>query len=192
MSVSYEDALTELSSRLGPDSVSHSVRVAETAATLAVMYGADEQTARLAGLLHDWDREIAHAELLESARAREIPVSDEDVSHPYLLHARTGAESLSRTFPDLPSEVLSAVERHTVGAAQMNDIDKIVYVADMIEPYRDFDGVDDLREVVGTVDLDELFARGYQQSVTYLVSQRKQIHPDTVVVWNAHVARGRG
>ena len=188
-SATYGDAIAALASRLSEDALAHCERVAETAAGLAVVYGADEEVARLAGLLHDWDRETAEGELLESARRGALPVTEAEASQPGLLHARTGAEALAREFPGISDDVLSAVARHTVGEAGMSDMDKIVYLADMLEPGRSFEGVDDLREGVGTVSLDELFSLAYQHSVLYLVRERKRIHPDTVAVWNAHVAR---
>ena len=70
----------------------------------------------------------------------------------------------------------------------MSDLDMVVYLADMIEPDRGFPGVDDLREAVGTVPLPDLFALGYQHSVSHLVSARRRIHPATVAVWNTLVA----
>ncbi len=167
----------------------HCERVADAAAGLALVYGADQEVARLAGLLHDWDRETAESDLLETAHREGLQVTDADASQPYLLHARTGAEALAREFPGISDEVLSAVARHTVGESGMSDVDKIVYCADMLEPGRTFEGVDELREVVGTVSLDDLFALAYQRSVLYLVRERKRIHPETVEVWNTHVAR---
>jgi predicted HD superfamily hydrolase involved in NAD metabolism len=189
MPASYDEALAAVRARLGEDSLAHSERVAQTAARLAAVYGADEADARLAGLLHDWDRECGREELVDSARTFGLPVSEADESQPYLLHAKTGAEEISRTFPGIAPAVLRAVARHTVGAQDMSVLDKVVYLADMLEPARDYEGADELRDLVGAVSLDELFARGYQQSVRYLVDARRRIHPDTVAVWNAHVAR---
>ena len=139
-------------------------------------------------MLHDWDREASHDELLDSARGEGLVLAPAEEAQPRLLHARTAAASLAREFPGLPAEVISAVARHTVGEAGMGDLDKVVYLADMLEPERDFEGAGELREAAGTMTLDELFARAYQHSLMYLVRERKLIHPDTVAVWNAHVA----
>jgi predicted HD superfamily hydrolase involved in NAD metabolism len=185
----YEQAVEALRNRLGDDALQHSERVARTAEALATIYGVDPEAARIAGLLHDWDREATHSELLDSALAADLPVVEAEEAHPGLLHARTAAAALRRDFPDLPDEVVDAVARHTVGEAEMTGLDKVVYLADMIEPARAFEGVDDLREAVGTLGLDELFAYAYQHSLLYLVRERRVIHPDTVSVWNAHVAR---
>lgn len=91
--------------------------------------------------------------------------------------------------PGLNDEVYSAIARHTVGALEMSDLDMTVWVADMIEPGRRHDGVDDLREIVGIVGLHTLFARAYEHSVAHVIEKRRPLHPDTVSVWNAHVAR---
>lgn len=186
--VSVEDALAMVQSRLWPDAAEHCRLVADTAAELAAAYGVDIESARIAGLLHDWDREQPPAALLAAAGAHGIEVSAADSAGPHLLHARTGAVSLRETFPELDDEVLDAVSRHTLGAVAMTSLDMVVYIADMIEPSRDYSGVDGLRGAVGSASLRELFALCYQQSVSHLVAARKRIHPVTVDVWNEYVA----
>jgi predicted HD superfamily hydrolase involved in NAD metabolism len=164
--------------------------VAETAGRLAEIYGEDAHEARLAGLLHDWDRDLSDAELLAEASALGIPVSDVDERVPYLLHARTGAIAASRALPGLDAVVVGAIARHTVGAAEMTDIDRIVYLADLLEPGRKHEPLESLRADIGAVSLLELFTRGYVASMHYLVERRKLIHPDTVAVWNALAGNG--
>jgi predicted HD superfamily hydrolase involved in NAD metabolism len=186
--VSFEAALAMVGSRLWPDAAEHCRLVADAAAELAAAYGVDVERARLAGLLHDWDRGQVPAALLAAANAHGIEVSDADLAGPHLLHARTGAHALRETFPDLDDEVLDAVSRHTLGAAEMTPLDMVVYIADMIEPSREYAGVDALRDAVGSASLRELFALSYQQSVSHLVAARKRIHPVTVDVWNEYVA----
>lgn len=188
--VTFEQASAALRDRLGARALDHCLRVADTAADLALVYGVDPQKARLAGALHDWDRERGDEELVAEAVAACLGVSDVDRAVPYLLHARTGASGVEAAFPGIAEDIVSAVRRHTVGAVDMSPLDMVVYLADMIEPARDYDGVAQLRDGVGTLTLGELFARGYQQSVAYLVGARRRIHPDTVAVWNALVAKG--
>ena len=185
----YDTAAQALKERVGEKAFSHSENVARTAGDLALIYGVDPEQARLAGLLHDWDRELTGEELLSAAAVEDIAVTWADECSPRLLHARTGALALTRAFPGLSDEIVRSVELHTLGAVEMSALDMIVYVADMIEPGRAYKGVDDLRETAGTVSLEALFAGAYQQSVLHLVRARKPIHPDTVAVWNAHVAR---
>ena len=186
--LSYEDALAAVDARLGAKAAAHCRRVGETAASLAVLYDVDPGRARLAGLLHDWDREQNADELLQAASDADMAVSDAEAAHPRLLHARTGAAALPAALRGVPDDVAQAVARHTVGCADMTPLDMVVYLADMIEPQRDYPGVTELREAAGEVSLSELFALGYQQSVLHIVLSRKRIHPDTVGVWNALVA----
>lgn len=188
--VTYDRASQALRSRLGDASFAHSERVATTAADLAVAYGVDSDQARLAGLLHDWDRELSAEELTAAANASGIEVTPADESLPYLLHARTAVASLEQALPGLAPEVVRAVARHTMGAPDMTELDMVVYLADMIEPGRTFPGVQALRDAVGSVTLRELFALGYQHSLAHLVSARRYIHPLTVAVWNEHVVGG--
>lgn len=186
--VSYETALAALRDRLSARAVEHSVRVAETASALAVTYGVDAEAARLAGLLHDWDRELGDEQLLVAAGAAGIELTETDRAVPYLLHARTGARSVGEALPQLEPEVLHAIEAHTVGAGEMSDLDKVVYVADMIAPGRDFPGVDELRVRQGAGTLHELYLRCYQLTLHHLVERERPLHPHTVAAWNALVA----
>jgi predicted HD superfamily hydrolase involved in NAD metabolism len=186
--VSFDEARLAVQARLGAKGAEHCARVAETAAELAAAYDVDVEFARLAGMLHDWDRDRGKHELLDAARSEGLAVTPTDESVPYLLHARTGAAGVAETFPGLPAEVVQAVARHTVGARDMTPLDEVVYLADMIEPARDYPGVDELRSAIGRVPLSELFALGYQHSIMHLVRRRRRIHPETLDVWNALVA----
>jgi predicted HD superfamily hydrolase involved in NAD metabolism len=186
--VSFDEARSAVQARLGVKGAEHCARVAETAGELAATYGVDVELARLAGMLHDWDRDRKKRELLDAARSGGLALTSTDESVPYLLHARTGAAGIAEAFPGLPDEVVQAVARHTVGALDMTPLDEVVYLADMIEPARDYPGVEELRSKVGSVSLSELFALGYQHSIMHLVRRRRPIHPETLDVWNSLVA----
>ncbi len=188
----FEARKADLAGRVKPKRFRHSLGVADTAARMAQVYGVDARLARLAGLLHDWDKGYDD----EGARARvdELGLTDKLATYrsmPHLLHGPTAAVALGRDFPSLPPELLRAIELHTTGAADMTDLDMIVYVADAIEPSRDYEGVDELRRSVGEVSLEELFLSTFEHVLDNLVSRRKRIHPDTVVVWNHYVERAR-
>lgn len=191
MSPTYDTALAMLRDRLAAKHVEHSERTAETAASLASRYGLDASHARLAGLLHDWSREADAEDLFSEAEERGVPVSAVDREVPYLLHARIGALILAEDVPDLPRDVIEAVERHTLGRPDMGPLDKVVFVADMIEPGRVYPGVDALRHAAATVSLDELFREAYAATIEHLVERRRPIHPLAVDVWNELVAEVR-
>lgn len=187
----YETLLAMLESRLSAEAVAHSVRVADTAAEMAVAYGMDPSDARIAGLLHDWDRETDGRVLLERAQRAGVPVTEADRSVPYLLHGPVAAAELSASVEGLAPEVLDAVRAHTYGAVEMSPLAKLVYVADVIEPRRKHSSASALREVVGAVTLDELFARAYVASLAHVVETRRVMHPATLEVYNRHVAQVR-
>ena len=147
----------ELRDRLGERALGHSLRVADFAASLAETYGVDAEKARLAGLLHDWDRELTGDALIQAALDAGLEVTETDRAVPYLLHARTAAVQLAHRFEGLSADVIAAVERHTVGSPHMTSLDKVVFLADMLEPGRDWPGVERLRGGIGELPLDELF-----------------------------------
>lgn len=190
MSVAYEAARAALAERLSPGALGHSERVARTAAELAEHYGADVAAARLAGLLHDWDRELGDEALLERAQQLGIEISPVDTAVPYLLHGPVAAADLAAAFPGIDPMVLEAVAAHTYGASGMSPVAMIVYIADSIEPHRTHGGVHELREAIGSVPLEELLMRTYAASLAHLIERRRRIHPRTLSTWNDLVARG--
>ena len=99
MMPSWDSALAALGQRLDERGVRHSVNVAEQAAVLAGTYMVDVEVARLAGLLHDWCKDLGGSELLRQAEAYGIPITEADRSVPYLLHAPVAAAELERAFP---------------------------------------------------------------------------------------------
>ena len=184
----YEEARAALAMRLGSRSLAHAEAVAATAGELAERFGVDVEAARLAGLLHDWCKDTPAEELLFEARVRDIEITDVDRMRPYLLHGPVGAALLADRYPDLDAEIRRAVEIHTFGAATMTDLDRILYVADMIEPGRDYRGVDKLRAASCVETLPELLLLAYRRSVTHVIRARRPLHPRTLEVWNSLVA----
>jgi predicted HD superfamily hydrolase involved in NAD metabolism len=191
VTVSFDSAHRAVAERLSEAAAEHSLRVAKAAVDLAHIYGVDTEAAAVAGVLHDWHREVDADTLLALADTAGLAVSEADRVDPRLLHARLGALEVSTWFPGIDESIVRAVETHTLGAVRMSELDMVVYIADMIEPSRTFKGVDDLREAVGSLSLDELFAEAYRHSVMHVVRARKPLHPLTTDVWNAHCVRGR-
>ncbi|MCL2818598.1 MAG: bis(5'-nucleosyl)-tetraphosphatase (symmetrical) YqeK [Actinomycetia bacterium] len=162
----------------------HSMGVATMAQSLATIYGQDPQDAFLAGMLHDWDRCRTHKQLLSDAQAHDIKITKVYRDRPRLLHAHTGARGVAKAFPEMKPEIISAIDNHTVGSVPMSDLDKIIFIADSIEPGRNFRRINDLRKKAGIVDLDTLFRLTYRQSLYELVIAKKAMHPNTLKVWN--------
>lgn len=188
MTVEIAKVHEALASRLTRRGYAHSVAVAEMAAEIAREYGVDSDDAYLAGLLHDWARNDDEQTLRADARRFGIPLTSVDDAVPYLLHGRTGAAQLKERFPDLAECIVRAVERHTFGAAGMSDLEKVVYLADTLEPGRKNGAAEELRAQIGRLGLAELYERAYVASLEHLIRERRRIHPATVDAWNDIVA----
>lgn len=191
MPVTYDQAHARLKPRLSPMALGHSERVAATAGHVASLYGADVESARLAGLLHDWHRETPADELVARAKRLGLDVTEVDEAVPYLLHGPVAQADLELEMPELTDDVLGAIGAHTYGTADMAPLSMIIYIADVIEPARHQDGVDALRSSVGVRPLEDLFAEAYAASLHHLIDRRKRIHPQTLSTWNDIAARIR-
>jgi predicted HD superfamily hydrolase involved in NAD metabolism len=189
--ISFERARGAVHARLRARVAAHCERTAVTARELAARFGVDEQAAQLAGLLHDWSREEPDAALLAYADMHGLSVLDEERAHPYLLHSRVAAEQLREDFHGIGLDVLSAVAAHTVGVVPMTPLDKIVYIADAIEPERVYPGVEQLRATAATCPLDTVFADAYASSVAFVLEKGAVLHPMTALV-AAQVQRETG
>ncbi|MBQ6586447.1 MAG: bis(5'-nucleosyl)-tetraphosphatase (symmetrical) YqeK [Coriobacteriales bacterium] len=183
-----EQAIRE---RLKGGRLAHSFSVAETAVSLASIYGEDQDDARLAGLLHDWDKQLGDAELLARVADLGLELPQEVLDMPILLHGPTAAAALRREFPQIPERVLSAIHLHTVASVEMSPLDMIIYVADKIEPKRSSRDAQFIRDEVGQVSLRELFIDAYGSSIIHLVKRHRYIYPGALDVWNPLVTEYR-
>ena len=125
----------------------HILRVARTAERLARAHGVDTGRARVAGLLHDLARLYSGERLLRECAERNMPVGAFERANPVVLHARLGAELARDWFGITDEAVLSAIRKHTLAAATMSPLDEILYLADGLEPGRDFAGRTELMEL---------------------------------------------
>ncbi|HAM15562.1 MAG TPA: hypothetical protein DCP91_06850, partial [Eggerthellaceae bacterium] len=185
----FEERKAELVKRVSPKRFAHSLGVSETCVQLAERYGVDVRKARIAGLLHDWDK--GYDDAGARARVRELGMEDEVdpcivQDMPTVLHGITAARALGRQFPQIPHDVLQAIDRHTTAALDMSALDMVLYIADAIEPNRQFGRIDELRAAVGSASLEELYYQTYEYWVFLLFERRKPLHPDTIRIWNAH------
>lgn len=177
-----------LEKRVSPHRFEHCCSVAQYSAHLAKLYHYPEKEARIAGLLHDWDKAYTNDDIRARALAFKTRIDGEVLDFlPALLHGPTGACALEADFPFLDGRILRAIERHTAGHEQMSDLDCIVYVADALEEGRSYPGIEDLRALPGTVSLQELFFETYKHVLLYLVQRNAQLHPRTLCVWNWYV-----
>ena len=187
----YEEMKDALSRRLKRSRYEHSLGVADTAAFLARRFGEDEARARTAGLLHDCAREFPNEAMRAEADARGVSYGAVEASMPLLLHAPLGALLAREKYGAEDEAVLRAIARHTVGGAAMTALDKIVYFADMVEPTREYPGVEELRRLMREADLDEMTLAGLTRSIAFVLEKGHLIHPDTVLARNELLLAGK-
>jgi predicted HD superfamily hydrolase involved in NAD metabolism len=185
------ERIKDLEGRVSQKRLKHILGVEQTAAKIASVYGEDTQKAALAGLLHDWDKGMND----EAIRVRALELGIDDgadgwvIEHmPATLHGPTAAAALARTFSNIPHDVIRAIEVHTIGASQMTALDKILYVADALEPGRNFAEIAYLRDLIGAASLDDLFFEVYKFWTCALIRHGRVLHPHTVEVWNSLVS----
>lgn len=170
-----EQRVTEL---LKPSRVAHVLGCRQTAKELALLYGVDEETAQRAALLHDITKALDGPLQLTLCREYGITLDEFSSKNPKTLHALTGSLVAQRVFGEDPA-VVSAIRSHTTGKAAMNTLEKIIYVADYMEPNRDFPGVEQLRRLAYE-DLDGALKLGLQMTVAMLQQQGREISPESL------------
>ena len=180
----YEEMRALLEKSLKPSRYQHSLGVAETAVFLAQRFGLNEEQAKVAGLLHDCAREFRNEDLIAEAEKRLIMVGNIERQMPLLLHAYVGSRLVTEKYGVSDHAIEQAIWRHTVGGAKMTKLDKIIWFADMIEPNRDYPGVEELRSLAKTAALDDMVLAGLTQSITFVLQKGGLIHPDTVIARN--------
>ena len=162
-------------SLLNPNRVRHVLGCRDTAVALAKRWSADVNDAARAGILHDITKAIDGPLQLTLCDAYGKLLDDFSKRYPRTLHALTGSMVAQRIFGE-NENVVSAIEFHTTGRANMSLLEKIIYVADYMEPNRDFPGVEQLRELAFT-DLDAALKLGLEMTLEHLKEQGAEVSP---------------
>ena len=155
--------------------VNHVLGCAETAVRLAEIWGEDQRAAYRAGLLHDVTKALSGELQLELCRQYGVELDEFSRENPKTIHAITGAAVARQVFGE-SGAVVSAIESHTTGKRNMNTLEKIIYIADYMEPCRNFEGVEELRRLAVT-DLDAALKMGLTMSIELLKVQGRTICP---------------
>ena len=164
-------------SLLNPNRVAHVLGCRDTAVELARRWGADECDAARAGILHDITKAIDGPLQLTLCSAYGKILNDFSRKYPKTLHALTGSLVAERIFGENEA-VVSAICHHTTGKANMNLLEKIIYVADYMEPCRSFPGVEKLRELAYT-DMDAALKLGLEMTLEHLKNQGSEVSPES-------------
>ena len=184
-----EKALKKLKGMISEDRLKHVLAVKEEAVRLAKRFGVNIEKAKWAGLLHDCAKGLSNNNLLKKAKEFGIVISDVYKDEPALLHAPVGAEIAKRKFGIEDEEVLHAIEVHTLGSSAMSTLDKVVFLADHIEPNRECETIDLLRKHIKKDTqgrtLDDAVRTACEDTIRYHLDLGEVIHPQTIATRNA-------
>ena len=158
--------------------IPHVLGTEQEAIRLAERYGADVEKARRAALLHDITKKLDMADQLALCQRYGIRLDDLEQKALKLLHAKTGA-AIARDVFGVDDEIYNAIWYHTTGHAGMTLLEKIIYIADYIEPSRDFPGVDRLRKVCYE-NLDAGVLLGLEMTVEEMTAMGNPVHRATL------------
>ena len=164
-------------SLLKPNRVAHVLGCRDTAVMLAKRWGADEQDALRAGLLHDVTKALGSALQIALCQSYGVKLSEFSSRNPKTLHALTGSLVAQRIFGENQA-VVDAIASHTTGKAAMTTLEKIIYVADYMEPNRNFAGVENMRYLAVT-DLDGALKLGLEMTLEILQKEGREISAES-------------
>jgi predicted HD superfamily hydrolase involved in NAD metabolism len=157
----------------------HSLAVGETAIELALKYGEDINKARIAGLVHDCAKHMEDSELIKVAKLHGEQLDLIHLNNPSILHGFVGSIIAREVMGIEDEDILSAICYHTTGRKNMSILEKIIYIADYIEPLRKFHGVEELRRL-SKIDLDASVMLSLENTIRHVISRRELLHIDTV------------
>ncbi|WP_432358495.1 bis(5'-nucleosyl)-tetraphosphatase (symmetrical) YqeK [Sporosarcina sp. UB5] len=179
--------IKELEKRLPRKRFDHVLRVTETAKQLAVRFNVPVHKAEQAALFHDI------AKFMEPSTMRKLIEEHEEDRrlldfHHELWHAAAGRIIAEQEFGVKDPDILNAIRFHTTGRAGMSALEKLIYIADLIEPGRDFPNIENLR-AAANLQIDEAMKACIIHSVHYLIDRRAAVFPDSIDCYNEHVQR---
>ena len=175
--------LEVLQTKLDAYRLHHSLCVAESARTLAARYGANEEKAYTAGLVHDVMKNTPPEDLLNFLTDNGIMLTAARRASPKTWHAIAGEAYLRTVLHMTDEEILSAVRYHTTGRAGMTTLEKVVFIADFISEDRDYPGVDHMRETAAR-SLEAAIVEGLQFTVRELLCAARPVDPDSIGAYN--------
>ena len=169
----------KLKKYLDKDRMIHTHGVMYTAACLAMVHNCDLMQAQTAGLLHDCAKCIPDYKTLQICNKNKISLTEYEMKHPFIIHAKLGAWIAKKKYDIRDKDILNAITWHTTGKACMTSLEKIIYIADYIEPGRKkAKNLDAIRKMAFS-DLDETMYMILSDTLDYLKESKREIDPAT-------------
>lgn len=185
-----EQALEIVNEQLTDHRYQHTIGVMNSAIELAERFGADVKKAEMAAIFHDYAKFHPKEEMKACIIAKDMP-SDLLEYNSELWHAPVGAYLVETKVGITDREILEAIRYHTSGRANMSLLEKVVYLADYIEPGRHFPGVEEVRELAQR-DLDEALIQAVKNSILFLMKKNQSVYPLTLTMYNDLVMNRKG
>lgn len=182
-----EQLVAKLEQALKPHRFRHVLRVEQTAIQLATANQVDVEKASIAGLVHDYAKQRPDEDFIAAIQRYHLDPMLLDYGNA-IWHGVVGAELIKHELQIFDEDILNAVRHHTTGAVYMSPLEQVIYMADYIEPKRDFPGVDEARKVT-TADLAKGVAFQAKQTLQYLVINGKPVYPKSIDTYNAWISR---
>ena len=176
---SIEQLAERVSNVLDEYRMRHTMLTVREAVGLAQYHGLSTEKARLAALLHDCAK-LGREETVRYAEKMGYALTNEERENPFLIHSRIGALLARDLYGVQDTEILNAIERHTVGCAEMTPFDEVIFLADKLEPSRDYRRIRDLRELAFR-DLDRATIAVLRNTIEYTENKGMRIHPQTEI-----------
>lgn len=187
LNMNRDKMISRLKSKINDRRFEHSLGVEYTAACMAMVHGADVEKARIAGLLHDCAKCLPTKEKLEKARKHKLAVSKFEENNPDMLHGKLGAYYARARYEVDDEEILDAITYHTTGRPNMTLLDKIIFVADYIEPNRkELKDMDIIRREAFQ-DLDKCVIHILKNTLDYLNNSTNEMDFMTQLTYNYYV-----
>jgi len=161
----------------------HSIRVLETSIALGRIYNVDLNKLAIASLLHDYAKELKREDLINISRDYFSDETSEYLSNAEILHSYVGVYFAKEKFNITDPEILNAIKYHTTGRKNMGIIEKIVYLADAIEPKRDYPYVEKIRDL-SLINLDKAILLEVNKKIEYLLKENHVIHVNSIEMRN--------
>lgn len=160
----------------------HCIGVSETSRKLAELNNYDPDKAALAGFIHDYAKQVSPARFIEVIKEQHFDLDLLNYNRA-IWHGIVGSYFIEKELKITDPEILTAIKRHTTADVEMTTLDKIVFVADFIEPGRDFPGVEEARKVA-FANLDDGVGFELAHTLDFLIINRKKIYPKTFAAYN--------
>ena len=178
--LSFDEIQQRVSQWMGKKRFKHTLGVVESATQLAKLYNVDVEKARLAALLHDCAKEMPLKEMQDLVKENNYKADEELLANGNLLHGLAGMIRAKLEFSITDSEILEAIRVHTTGKVGMSTLDKVIFLADYIEPNRrEIPGLSKIRQIVFQ-NIDQAICLSSERTIRYLEDNGNKIDPMTI------------